>query len=92
MDFNKGEIKVYKKIILCLVSACIGITGDCHARGDVQAEAEEQKKPEDDKWFLLTGTVGFLSDYLSRAKTQTFGKPAVQGGLQLISIKIQACM
>lgn len=41
--------------------------------------AQEKSEPFGNKYFVVTGDVGFVTNYLYRGFTETFGGPAVQG-------------
>lgn len=52
-------------------------------RKEVIKPEDSKKDKAPDPFFVLSGSAGFVSDYLNRGKTQTFGKPAVQGELTI---------
>lgn len=47
----------------------------------VKNQSNIETPQKTDKHFFLEGNIGFISNYMSRGATQTFGKPAIQGGL-----------
>lgn len=73
-----------KDLVLCgLLSVLrIDFSGADDITRVVDVVNESQEDPTHSKaWFILSGKVEFLSNYLDRGISQTFGRPAVQGEL-----------
>jgi uncharacterized protein (TIGR02001 family) len=72
-----------KLIIVGLLAASV-LPGAAFAQ-DVSKPAEPAKAPEPPKApYTLTANVYLVSDYLFRGLTQTWGKPAIQGGADFV--------
>lgn len=65
-------------------SAALAVCASVLNPANVFAEdaAAEAPAPKVEKYFDLAGSLAFTTDYLFRGQTQTFGGPAVQGGLE----------
>jgi len=71
-----------KCLITGLLFACMV---DLASAQDVQKPAELAKTPEPPKpSYTLTANVFLVSDYFFRGLTQTWGKPAIQGGADFV--------
>lgn len=65
-----------KLISLAVLGALVALSGTAMAEEAAKAEA-----PAPD--FVVTGSVSFVSDYIFRGQSQTWGKPAAQLGVEV---------
>src|SRR5690349_701525 len=68
-----GRSSMHKSLIAVSVAAALSVPGWASAQ---QAAPAEAKSPH-----TFTGNMTIISDYRFRGISQTFGKPAIQGGI-----------
>jgi len=82
------SLRVIVCFALCLMSVQVHAGFDRERRADdvgsgEHTSFEEKQENSVNKWVDFSGSLAFVSDYISRGQTQTFGGPAVQGGFTL---------